>query len=221
MAQENQKPENYTIITGTLGTEERKDIVAILGADRIAWKYKICFHWHNVIHELGHAIFHFNPHEALADVEEEPLVNDFAVAYWTHYGEEAKLNALRGIVQAGLARFEPSAPAGVHYMTYARENWGKPGFFSFNNYGWFQFNCVLHSLQNPKPLEAALSKMTDNPITPQPRECLCYDIDVEDVALQIVRDATQVVRRWGVTLPALPHLLVNDPYRHGISTVGY
>jgi hypothetical protein len=32
---------------------------------------------------------------------------------------------------------------------------------------------------------------------------------------------TRIVRTWGVHLPPLPHLMVDDPYRHGVSTVGY
>jgi hypothetical protein len=223
MVQKDLRAEKYTIITGTLrkGSRETHDIAAILGADRLEYNYKICFHWYNVIHELGHAILHFNTHEEYTDVEEEPLVNDFAVAYWTHYGEKTKFNALQEIVRAGIARFTRPAPAGIDPVTYARENWGNEGFFSFNNYGWFQFSLVIESLQNPKPLEAVLHKMTGNAISPRPKKTLRYNMAAEDVALQVVRDATLIVRQWGVTLPILPHLLVDDPYRHGVSTVGY
>jgi hypothetical protein len=146
---------SYTLITGKYetGTPEQKKVISdILGANQIEYKYKLYFHWYNVIHELGHAILRFNANDKLQDVEEEPLVNDFAVAYWSYYGENKRYQDLYEIVKKASTRYVCPVPAGMDYMLYARENWGKEDFFTFNNYGWFQFNCVLDSLNNQKPL---------------------------------------------------------------------
>jgi hypothetical protein len=215
---------SYTLITGRFesGTQEQKNSIAdILGTDQVLQKYRVYFYWYNVIHELGHAILHFNQHKEMSDVEEEPVVNDFAVAYWSYYGEEQKLAALQEIVRDSLARTCRPAPAGMDHMAYARENWGKEDFFNFNNYGWFQFSCVQDSLRNHKPILQHLQAMSTNVITTQPRATLRYDIDDDDMPFKIVKDATNILRKWGVTLPVLPHCIVDNPYRHGISTVGY
>jgi hypothetical protein len=214
----------YTIITGKYetGTHEQKSAIAeILGEKELDYKYKIYFHWYNVIHELGHAILHFNKHKPLNDVEEEPIVNNFAVAFWSYYGEDSKFMALNEIVQNAVSRFKCPAPVGMDYMTYAKENWGKEELFTFNNYGWFQFSCVLDSLNNQKPLSTMLQTMTNNVILMQPKQILSYDISDDELPLKIVKDASSILRNWGVTLPTLPHLMVNDPFRHGISTAGY
>lgn len=214
----------YTIITGKYetGTHEQKNVIAeMLGADETDYKYKIYFFWYNVIHELGHAILHFNQHKQLNDFEEEPIVNDFAVAFWSYYGEDSKFRALKEIVIDAITRFTCPAPVGMDYMTYAKENWGKEELFTFNNYGWFQFSCVLDSLNNQKPLATVLQTMSNNVITQQTKQILAYDINVDELPLKIVRDASRILRDWGITLPTLPHLMVDDPYRHGISTVGY
>jgi hypothetical protein len=214
----------YTIITGKYetGAQEQKEAIShVLGPDQIEHKYKIYFYWYNVIHELGHAILHFNQHDELHHVEEELVANDFAVAYWSYYGEDSKINALKDIVQNSISQLDRPAPAGLDYIAYARANWGKKDLFTFNNYGWFQFSCVSDFLRNHKPLASMLSIMSHNTINPQPKETLCYDINEEGIPLKIVQDATLILRKWGITLPSIPHLMVDDPYRHGISTVGY
>ncbi len=214
----------YTIITGQYetGTQEQKGAISrVLGPDQTEYKYKVYFYWYNVIHELGHAILHFNQHDELHHVEEELVANDFAVAYWSHYGEDPKINALRDIVQSSIPRLDRPAPAGMDYIAYARANWGKEELFTFSNYGWFQFSSVLDSLRNQKPLASMLRIMSHNNIDPQPKQVLSYDIDQQKIPLKIVEDATLILRKWGITLPSLPHLMVHDPYRHGISTVGY
>lgn len=63
--------------------------------------------------------------------EEEQLVNDFAVAYWMMYGEEDKLERMEEITSHAINSIESDAKEGQNYMDFAKERWGKSGFFAF------------------------------------------------------------------------------------------
>lgn len=214
----------YMLITGRYETGSPKiktQIAAILGTDRTAETYRLYFYWYNVLHELGHAILHFNAHPPYTDFEEEPLANAFAVAFWSLYGEKEKMDALRDLVNAALSRCISPAPCGMDYREYARRCWGTPAFFTFNNYAWFQFHSVAETLRRPKPLGEVLSCLSDRPITEQLGQPLTYDLGEKDLPLRIVREVTPILQEWGISLPDLPHRMVDDPFRHGISTVGF
>lgn len=226
----NSETDQYTIITGkfeTGGPEIKKVISDILGADKLEEKYKLYFYWFNVIHELGHVILRFNEHENLSDFEEEPIVNDFAIAFWSYYGETLKFKQLSELIQDSIPRFVSPVPEvhpvpeDINYIEYAEKNWGKETFFTWNNYGWFQFNCVLNSLCNKKSLEDMLRIMSNNMIITQPKLLLSYEINADKLPMRIVQDATVILRDWGINLPDIPHIMVDDPFRHGISKIGY
>ena len=152
-----------TIITGKYetGTHEQKDDIGkIIGNENTAYDFTLYFHWFNVMHEFGHAICNYNIQNKedyfnQSFAMQEPLVNDFAVAYWVYYGEQEKLNYLKHMVTKAFSRFKNPAP-GIHYIDYAITNWNNPDFWTFNNYGWFQFSCVRNSLSNPKTLKEML-----------------------------------------------------------------
>lgn len=84
---------------------EQQLVIRHLLGENVECHFEIYFHWYNMIHELGHAIFEFNcpnrPHPA----DEEQLVNQFAIAYWRHYGEIEKLESLCSIVHDSLRKF--------------------------------------------------------------------------------------------------------------------
>lgn len=199
----------------------KKVISDILGADKLEYKYKLYFYWFNVIHELGHAILHFNEHENLSDLEEEPIVNDFAIAFWSYYGETLKFKQFSELIEECIPRFVCPVPEDIHYMEYAKSNWGKETFFTWNNYGWFQFNCVLNSLRSKRSLSDMLRIMSNNIIIPQPKFLLSYEINSNSLPIRIVQDATLILRNWGVNLPDIKHIMVDDSFRHGISKTGY
>ena len=152
-----------------------------------------------------------NENTAQDFVNQEPVVNDFAIAYWIHYGEQEKLELLEQIVLKSHERFVNPAP-GIHYFDYAKSNWNNPDFWSFNNYGWFQFSCVKNSLANPKSLEEMLDTMSDRDILPQSKKVFKYDINVEMSSI-IVSDAVKIINQWGVDIPPLTHVFDDHPFK--------
>jgi len=204
------------IITGVYGngTPAQNEMVnRILGADNAAERFAVYFHWYNPMHELGHGIMWFHAAERPHMVDEEMLVNQFAVAYWMHYGEADKLDLLKETVAYALAQFTRPAPAGMSHTDYARAKWGTDELFNFNNYGWFQMHCVAEILRNPIGLSAALSQMGIHGIVEQPRKTLCYTPG-ENTQERIAREAAEILRGWGVALPPVRITFDDDPNRH-------
>jgi hypothetical protein len=145
----------------------------------------------------------------LNDVGEEPLVNDFAIAFWSYYGEGSKFEALNEIVQNTIIRFTCPVPVGVDYMTYAKENWGKEEFFTFNNYGWFQFSCVKNSISQQISLEQALGDMGLKNVQWQNGVLLKYKLD-EMMPYKVIEDAKKILCSLGVTLPKEINVVLSD-----------
>lgn len=205
------------IITGRygLGTEEQNSAVdSILGGSSAKENFELYFHWYNLIHELGHGIMCFNGAIRPHPVEEERLVNDFAVAFWLYYGEERKVEALKGIVSHALAHVTRPIASGISHIDYAATNWGKREFWSFNNYGWFQFSCVADSLASAKSLSPVLELMGVLDARVQPRQTFAYSLDDDNAPRDIVMNAAAVLRRWGAVIPAVRLTFINDPNRH-------
>lgn len=205
------------IITGRYGQgtpEENKRVDVIFGGKAGKERFALYFHWYNLIHELGHGILHFNDFVCPHPVQEEQLVNDFAVAFWRFYGEEAKFGALKKIVAEALDNLHCPADPGVSHVAYAFEKWGTEDLLNFNNYGWFQFCCVKNSLLESKTLESVLTKMGVENIRVQPSIELHHSLTEEASALRIVQDAIRVLRAWGARIPDAVVTFDNDPNRH-------
>ena len=204
------------ITTGQYATaplEQKLMIQNILGEDA-AYNFEIYFHWYNMIHELGHAVFEYNclyrPHIA----DEEQLVNDFSIAYWRHYGEADKLKTLCSIVRESLGKFIVPAQDSKNYLAYAKEQWGTQEFNSFNNYGWFQFSCVEKSISKQITLEQALIDMGLPHVQRQKKMLLKYAAD-ERMPYKVIKDAKEVLNHWGITLPKeVCVVLSDDPNCH-------
>lgn len=116
------------IITGGygMGTSEQNEVVdTILGEIHARERFEIYFHWYNILHELGHSIMYFNTDNRPHIVNEEQIVNDFAVAYWLYYGEDEKINSLNEIISYALAHLKCPTPTGVTHIEYAHEKWGR------------------------------------------------------------------------------------------------
>lgn len=180
---------------------EQKKMIQELFGENAEYNYEIYFHWYNVLHELGHAIMMFNTSSRPHPADEEQLVNDFAYAYWMHYGEQEKLNELCSIVAETIQKFSIPANQNESYIDYAKRKWGTEELFSFNNYGWFQFSGVQAAVTGSPDLEQALRHMCDNQISPQKAETLQYEIGDQMAAL-VVADAIKLMKDWGIRLPA-------------------
>lgn len=204
------------IITGLYknGSAQQHELVGnLFGLHQAEEWYEIYFHWYNVIHELGHALIAWNMEQRPTPVEEEQLVNDFAMAYWRYYGEEEKLSLLEKIVSDTLPRFTRPAAEGVGHLDYANENWGKEGFYTFNNYGWFQFNCVAAALKKQTSLMIVLQRMGGVHLEAQPKETLHYIPD-ERLAATVIEDAAPLMVKWGMKVPVVRLAYSNDLNEH-------
>lgn len=104
---ENAKEYKIKILTGYYqsASAKQKEMIQQVFGENTEYKYELYFHWYNLIHELGHALMQFNapfrPHPA----EEEQLVNHFAIAYWTRFGESAKMDELCTLVRHTIPKF--------------------------------------------------------------------------------------------------------------------
>ena len=208
-----------TIVTGKYETgsqEIKNEIMRILGSENTSYMYNIYFHWYNVMHEVGHAIctYKITDEKVFYEqdfVKQEIIVNDFAVAYWSHYGEKEKLEKLKVIMSKAFENIINPAP-NMNYIDYAVSNWNNPDFWTFNNYGFFQFSCVRNSLSNPKCLKEILTCMSGKSITPQPKQLLEYTVDT-GMSAKIVQDAVKIINKWGIDLPPLSHVYSDDPFK--------
>ena len=205
------------IITGRngKGTSVENNIVSsIFGELNTKEKFKLYFYWYNVIHELGHGIMAFNCESRPHPVIEEQFVNEIAVAFWLYYGEEEKINDLYSIVSYALSKFICPAKEGVSHIEWAHENWGTDEVMNFNNYGWFQMNCVNDALLKRKCLELTLIQAGVNNINVQPQKTLIFSKLEETTVSDIISQAAFLLREWGVVLPDVHNSFDNDPNRH-------
>lgn len=202
------------ITTGRYGQgkiEDNKLVSSILGEEYAEERFELYFQWYNVLHELGHGIIFSNSKSKSEPVDEEQLANDFAVAFWTYYGEEEKLNKLELIVSNALENLDRPVDENTSHMDYAKKNWGKKELYTFENYGWFQFSCVSSSLNERDTLESVLIKMGVNNIEKQPRKTFVYQTIGEDTVVKIIEDAVAELHKWGAEIPNVYHTFSNDP----------
>lgn len=196
------------------GNKEQKALVEVLfGKQNVEFYYEIYFHWYNVIHELGHALIATNSNEHYHPVDEEQLVNDFAVAYWIHYGEKEKLRDLEKIVSTTISKFTRPVSDDVTYVDYAKEKWGKVELYNFNNYGWFQFNCVSESLKKQIGIEFALQQMGGANLKIQRQKKFTYIVDNE-LSSRVLKDAADVLAEWGMKVPLIKLSFSSDLNTH-------
>lgn len=199
---ENAHDYRLRIVTGDYRkapAEQQKMIHELFGKEAER-NYEIYFHWYNVLHELGHAIMMFNAPSRPHPAEEEQLVNNFAYAYWMHYGEQEKLKKLRSIVAETIQKFSVPANGNESYLDYAKRKWGTEELFSFNNYGWFQFSSVQAAIAGSSGLEQALNSMCADRVSPRKAETLQYET-CPQIAARVVADAIRRMKDWGVRLP--------------------
>ncbi len=207
---------NILIITGRYGKGAPSDneiVDNIFGKEYARERFELYFHWYNLIHELGHGIIEYNSASRLHPVKEEQLVNDFAVAYWTYYGEKEKLDELDTIVSYALKHVKRPADNLTH-IEYAYNNWGKEELMNFNNYGWFQFSCVKNSLSEKKPMESVLPQMGVQCVITNEQQLLPYTLRGEKISEKIVGDAVRIINKWGAALPDVSVAFDDDPNRH-------
>jgi len=207
-------PNLYMVTTARYGKGSETDnqnVKIALGEQNTEERFQLYFQWYNVIHELGHGILRYNSNIKLSSAEEEQLVNDFAVAYWLYYGEEDKINELSNIVEYAVNHIDSDVSDDITYMEFAEKNWNKPRFFTFNNYGWFQFSSVKESLNKRKSFSEVLKEMGIENIQLAEQKILQYPTVNEEVSTKIINDAIENFHEWGLKFPEVAHFFSNDP----------
>lgn len=211
-------PKYYSVTTGLYnkGSEEdNKNVINALGSENTEERFEIYFQWYNVIHELGHGLLYYGDGVDVHVVDEEQLVNDFAVAYWRYYGEEEKLNTLEDIVNYAVVNVGDSHKNGVDYIKLGKENSNGESFdnsfFNFNDYGWFQFSSVKKSLESNKTLDSVLKEMGIKNYKLNDKKLLIYEDINQEVSTKIINDAVSNFNEWGIDYPKAIHHFDNDP----------
>ncbi len=211
-------PRYYSVTTGLYNRstyENQKNVETAMGKNNTEERFRIYFQWYNVIHELGHGLIYYNNGVNVHIVDEEQLVNDFAVAYWKYYGEEEKINELESIVNYAVEHVGSNYKNNVDYLKLGKENSTKDGFnsffFNFNDYGWFQFSSVKHSFETNKDLETVLKEMGFNNFKLNDKKTIIYSDINEDVSTKIINDAVVNVNEWGLKFPKATHHFDKDP----------
>ena len=207
-------PKALLITTGRYGQgkeEDNKVVNSIFGEEYAKERFELYFQWYNVVHEIGHGIIFSNGNYRPKIVDEEQLVNDFAIAFWEYYGEEDKFSELEDTVKYALENIRRPVDKDISHMDYARENWGKKEFFTFNNYGWFQFSCVENSLSKKRTLEEVLDEMGVRNIKVQPQKILVYQTIDENTTTKIIADVVTILHEWNVEFPNIYHKFSDDP----------
>lgn len=197
---------------------DREILSAIFGKERLATDFPLYFYWFNVVHELGHVLMRQYAKERIPREAEEQLVTDFAVAYWRAYGEPDKLATLEELVTRVLPRFQSPDTDDLGHLAYAAAHWDDRAFFTFNNYGWFQFHCTADALRRARHLPDVLAEMG------LPGRSLCslatqvYDLSEPDVAFTVVKETMKrLACHYQVTFPEQwEHRMADDPNRHAV-----
>ena len=212
------------------GTEEQNAMIhSLLGGELARDRFEVYFQWYNTIHELGHLItVHHGTynHEDMEGtrhmVDEELLVNSFAVAFWMHFGEDEKIYALEEMVDYVLNNLAPPVE-NMSHIDFMREAIDEERFeeiFTFEIYGWFQFSLVHGILRerDSLDLESLLTEMTgmEGIQVQPPSQPLAYSALGVDMVPQIVADATSALRDLGVTVPDAYIAFNTDPNQHSL-----
>lgn len=211
-------PRCYSVTTGLYNqstAENQKNVENAMGMENTEERFKIYFHWYNVIHELGHGLLYYNNGVDIDVADEEQLVNDFAVAYWKYYGEEEKISELEDIVNYAVKNVGTNYENGVDYLELGKKNSNGEifynSFFNFNDYGWFQFSSVKKSFETNKSLEEVLKEMGFSNFELNDGEKLVYKEINNEVSTQIINDAVYKFNEWGLKFPEATHHFDKDP----------
>ena len=197
------------------GENDKSNVITAMGEENTEERFRLYFQYYNVIHELGHGLIIYNKGVNIDVVDEEQLVNDFAVAYWNYYGDPEKMEELYDIVTYAVDNVGDNYENGVDYLENARKHADHDDFdddfFNFNDYGWFQFSSVKHSIEQNKPLEDVLKEMgfTDFKLTE--KVLLEHNVIDENESTLIINEAVDIFNEWGLYFPEAYQSFSSNP----------
>ena len=211
-------PKMYWVTTAkwtNWNEENTKNVVTAMGEENTEERFRLYFQYYNVIHELGHGLMIYNKGVNIPIAEEEQLVNDFAVAYWRYYGDPQKTDELYDIVTYAVEHVGDNYKNGVDYMENAKKhsdnNDFDDDFFNFNDYGWFQFSSVKHSLEQNKSLDEVLREMGFKDYKLTDKELLIHNNINEVESTKIINEAVKKFNEWGLYFPNAYQSFSSDP----------
>jgi hypothetical protein len=194
---------------------KKADVETAMGVQNTEARFRLYFQYYNVVHELGHGLIIYNHGVDIPIADEEQLVNDFAVAYWKYFGEPEKMDELYDIVTYAVEHIGDNYQNGVDYLENARAHSDDSSFdadfFNFNDYGWFQFSCVKHSIEQDKSLEDVLHEMgIQNAKLPE-KKILAHNMTDEAESTAVVNEAVDQFHQWGLNFPETHQSFSSDP----------
>jgi hypothetical protein len=211
-------PNMYWITTAkwtNWNEQDKNNVVTAMGEQNTEERFRLYFQYYNVLHEMGHGLIIYNQGANIPVAEEEQLVNDFAVAYWNYYGDPKKMDELYDIVTYAVEHIGDNYKNGVDYMENAKKHSDNKNFdndfFNFNDYGWFQFSCVKHSIEQNKSLEEVLKEMGFKNFKLTEKELLIHDNMSEEESTLIINEAVKKFNEWGLYFPSAYQTFSNDP----------
>jgi len=207
------------------GTDEQNAMIhSLLGNELARQRFELYFQWFNTIHELGHLItVHYGTYDpgdmSLRHmIEEEQLVNSFGVAFWMYFGDREKLYELETVIDYILSNITPPVENMSHldFMRQAVDENRIHEVFTFEIYGWFQFNIVRDALlmRDTLNLSELLTEMTGTPAAIHPNQTLTYQLLGVDTVSEIVADVAYVLRSFGISVPNTYVAFNTDPNMH-------
>ena len=195
--------------------QDKKNVVTAMGKQNTEERFRLYFQYYNVLHEIGHGLIIYNKGVNIPIAEEEQIVNDFAVAYWSYYGDYKKIDELYDIVTYAVKHIGDNYENNVDYMENAKKhsnnNTFNNDFFNFNDYGWFQFSCVKHSIEQNKSLEEVLKEMGFKNFKLTEKKMLIHEKMSEKESTRIINEAVKIINEWGLYFPNTHQSFSNNP----------
>jgi len=206
------------IITGRYGqgTPESNEMVrSILGGDNTQERFNVYFNWYNTVHEIAHLVEFVLREEPAGLLESEMFANSFALAFWSHFGDEDTFDILRELVPYAVGNFDRPIAADQDFYDFERLFAAGEIQFTFNDYGWFQFSLVNYLLDDMRDLEAVMGGSGFTFSEPLPQTTISFSSIGEEAVHEIIRAVLTVLYDWGIEMP-LPiyHVLDDDPNNH-------
>lgn len=206
----------YTINTGQFekGTpKQQAAFTQLFGPENTQYKFDFYFHWYNIAHEYGHCLCSYYQSD-IVGLEQEFLVNSFAVGFWKYAGHEKELNSLQKMLNEILLKIKNPVPNHMSFTDYYEQIWETEQIMQVPIYGYFQFKSVLKALESRKELAIVLGEMgIHKKISNHTFSHKEYSISTE-TAKEVLEDLRHTLNHLGIEQPLADIKLVDDPTIH-------
>ena len=210
---------SYTIYTGQFesGTQEQQTaFIQLFGSENIQYKFDLYFHWYNVAHEYGHCLCDYHKSSTIG-LNQEFLVNRFAVSIWQYAGYEKELKILQKMLNEILLRINNPVPDNMSFTDYYEQIWETEEIMKVPIYGYFQFKSVQMALENREDLSAVLGEMgVHTKINNRLLFRKKYSISAQ-TASEALHDIWHFLDDLGIEHPKVDVELVDDPSNHSVN----